>query len=307
MYSPRNNCLNCGKNGHQFKSCTEPIISYGLICFNISMELDITNNIIENYLHNKFLDIEEFNYSNLNNINLIPSYYDKIKILMVRRQHSLNYIEFIRGKYENDMVKLKKMFELMTKTEINNIKEDNFDILWNNLWNETASHKIYMKEYNLSKNKFNELKKNNFNNLLDNMDNIIYDDAEWGFPKGRRNTNENNLDCAIREFCEETKINMNNINVIPRINCMKEDIMGTNLKKYRNVYYMANSNMEVSVSSDNVQHNEIGDIGWFTIPEAIEKIRPYYKEKIKTIHQVYFFIINLINNITNSNTNMITI
>ena len=32
--------------------------------------------------NNKILDINEYNYSNLNNINLISEYYDKIKFLM---------------------------------------------------------------------------------------------------------------------------------------------------------------------------------------------------------------------------------
>ena len=52
MNSPKNNCLNCGKNGHIFKFCSEPIISYGLVCFNINNMLNISSDIIENYLNN---------------------------------------------------------------------------------------------------------------------------------------------------------------------------------------------------------------------------------------------------------------
>ena len=47
-----------------------------------------------------------------------------------------------------------------------------------------------------------------------------------------------------------------------------------------------------------MQLNEIGDIKWFSIPEAIEKIRQYSDTKRKIIHQIYFFIINLIQDIT---------
>jgi ADP-ribose pyrophosphatase YjhB (NUDIX family) len=296
MNSPKNNCLNCGKNGHIFKFCSEPIISYGLVCFNINNMLNITSDIIENYLHNKFVDIENFNLTNLNNISMIPHYYNMIKILLVRRKHSLNYIEFIRGKYEID--KLQKMFTLMTRAEIENIKTVSFDILWNNLWNETSYHKVYMKEYNLSKNKFTALKNNNFYNMLE-CDS--FEEAEWGFPKGRRNMNETNITCAVREFSEETRINIDNFNVLEKINCISEDIMGTNMKKYRHIYYMANMDTEIHISPESVQSNEIGDIGWFTIPEAIEKIRPYYNDKIKMIHQIYFFIINLIADINKNN------
>ena len=297
MNSPKNNCLNCGKNGHIIKQCNEPIISYGLICFNINPMLNISTKSIDKFLHNKFLDIDEFNLSNLNNINIIPEFYNNIKILMVRRKHSLNYIEFIRGKYDTP-IDIQRMFELMTQKEVEMISTLSFDTLWNDLWNETSNYKIYMKEYTVSKNKFNELKKNNFNKMLNSS---VYNDAEWGFPKGRRNMNENNLSCAIREFNEETNIDMSMLNIIERLNCIKEDIIGSNLKKYRHIYYLANSENEFVVSSENVQMNEIGDIGWFTIPEAIEKIRPYNVEKIKIIHQIYFFIINLIVGIKNNN------
>lgn len=298
MNSPKNACLNCGKIGHILKSCPEPIISYGIICFNINQQLNITNTHIESYLYNKFVDINEFNYIHLNNINLIPEYYDKIKILMIRRKHSLNYVEFIRGKYELIYIKNNKIFELMSVDEINKIKTCNFNFLWNELWNETATHKIYMKEYNLSKAKFDELKKNNFYNMLDDMTKFIYSDPEWEFPKGRRNVSEKNLNCAIREFVEETHIDLNNLNILERLNYINEDFVGTNSKNYRNTYYLANTEIELNVSADDVQINEIGDIKWLYIPEAIEKIRPYSDTKVKIIHQIYFFIINLIQDIT---------
>ena len=38
-----------------------------------------------------------------------------------------------------------------------------------------------------------------------------YFEQEWSFPKGRRNFNEFDLDCAIREFEEETNLKENNI------------------------------------------------------------------------------------------------
>jgi 8-oxo-dGTP pyrophosphatase MutT (NUDIX family) len=31
-------------------------------------------------------------------------------------------------------------------------------------------------------------------------------EPEWSFPKGRRKIKENDLDCAVREFCEETQL-----------------------------------------------------------------------------------------------------
>ena len=83
-------------------------------------------------------------------------------------------------------------------------------------------------------------------------------------------------------------------------NPVEEEYIGSNSKAYRHIYYMANSEEELELSKDDVQLNEIGDIGWFTIPEALEKIRPYYDKKIKMIHMIYFFIINMIVDINNN-------
>jgi ADP-ribose pyrophosphatase YjhB (NUDIX family) len=285
----------------------EPIVSYGIICFHIdSMDRYITNKDIETYFYNKFIDIEEYNYMNLDNISQIPEYYDKIKILLIRRKHSLNYIEFIRGKYEISELLNKKLdhniFELMSYDELIKIKTVPFDTLWDDLWKETAKHKAYQKEYKYSKKKFTELQSNDFFGLIDSTT-VKYMDPEWGFPKGRRNSNETNLVCALREFSEETHIDINQLHILERLNCLEEDFVGTNMKNYRHVYYMAHSDNMIEVSNENVQLNEVGDIGWFTIPEALEKIRPYYEEKKKIIHMIYFFIINMIINISTENEN----
>ena len=302
MNSPKTLCLNCGKSGHQFKSCDEPIISYGIVCFNIESDLNISNKSIENYFYNKFIDIEEFNYSNLNNIKLIPHFYDKIKILMIRRKSSMNYIEFLRGKYDpSDKNHLNKLFKLMTRAENIKILNSNFEFLWNELWKETAKSKVYQKEFNLSKLKFEELKENNFYNLLNDDNLSTYIDAEWGFPKGRRNSYEKNIMCAIREFNEETNLDLEHLHILERLNCAEEEYVGTNGINYKHIYYLASSNEEQELTiNNNNQTYEIGDMGWFTIPDAIEKIRSYNDTKIKMIHQIYFFLINLIINIENS-------
>ena len=44
-------------------------------------------------------------------------------------------------------------------------------------------------------------------------------EAEWGFPKGRRNYQETDFECALREFSEETGYSIKNIkNIIYGMN-----------------------------------------------------------------------------------------
>jgi 8-oxo-dGTP pyrophosphatase MutT (NUDIX family) len=42
--------------------------------------------------------------------------------------------------------------------------------------------------------------------MLNNL-NINYEHPEWEFPKGRKNKDESDIECALREFEEETGIN----------------------------------------------------------------------------------------------------
>jgi hypothetical protein len=127
-----NYCINCNKNGHINKSCTEPITSCGLICINIKK---IPIQKIEHFLYNKFIDISDFNYKNLIYLNKIYKYKDDIRFLLIQRKHSLSYIEFIRGRYnEYDINNIKYLFSLMSKDEVNQIKVNNFDYIWEDLW-----------------------------------------------------------------------------------------------------------------------------------------------------------------------------
>jgi ADP-ribose pyrophosphatase YjhB (NUDIX family) len=279
-----NYCTNCGKSGHNNKNCTEPITSCGIICINIK-NLPIKR--LETFLYNKYIDIQDFNYKNLNFLNKLYKYKDDIKFLLIQRKHSLSYIEFIRGRYnDKDINNLTYLFSLMSKSEIENIKNNEFQILWDNLWRKTARNKNFIKELNNSKVKFNYCKKNN---LFDNL-NTTYETPEWGFPKGRRNRFEKNLDCAIREFKEET--NCNNYVLYNRINFIEEVFKGTNNIDYKHIYYLAGSD------SDNIENindiYEIGNIGWYTYDETIRLLRKYDITKIDIVNQIYFFIITVL-------------
>ena len=265
----------------------QPIFSYGIICFNINNKLNINLSKIDKYLSTNFIDVFNYNYKNMQNINHIPLYYDNIKFLMIRRKYSLNYIEFLRGKYDlYNLNKIKQIFKLMTQEEIIKIKNNSFFVLWNELW----EHKVYKREYMNSKKKFDQLKKNNFYNYYSN-----YLEPEWGFPKGRKNNNEKNLDCALREFNEETNINVSDINILERIKFIEEEYKGTDLMNYKHIYYLSSVDNELELN--NVDNYEINAIKWMTLPEIINSVRPYYNIKIKLVYQIYFFIINLIINI----------
>jgi 8-oxo-dGTP pyrophosphatase MutT (NUDIX family) len=293
-------CINCGKNGHNSKKCLCPIISIGIICIKINID-DIDLNTIINYskkIQNKYLfSSDEINKlkklkKKINNFCLNNNYNDIIEYLFIRRKNSLNYVEFIRGKYDiNNLDYIERSINFITVEEKNMIQNNSFSYLWKNLWGEDISNNNT--EFNESNEKFNNLKngmffKKNDITLFFTLDKLIKDsifkftEPEWGFPKGRRNMHEKNINCAKREFNEETGINENLYNIL-NMTPIEETYLATNNLKYRQIYYVAqikNKDTELFIDDNNKNQNiEIGDIRWFKFNDALSIIRDYNIEK----------------------------
>ena len=247
-------CGNCGKIGHIYKHCTDPITSLGIILYRITE-------------HGR-------------------------EYLLVMRKDSLGYVELIRGNYPlDDMEYLKNIFEEMTLTEKERIITNPFSSLWNNLWVEDEEKKAkYQKEFINSEKHFNILKEGieidgeytDIKILVENSTSN-WKKPEWGFPKGRRNLKERDLQCAVREFEEETDISRDAIYVLRCIDPLEEDFMGSNKKYYRHIYYISKLISDIPEPAINselkLQVIEIGDIKWLTLSEALKSIRSYNKEK----------------------------
>ena len=150
-------------------------------------------------------------------------------------------------------------------------------------------------EYKLSKSKFEMFKKgmqiNNtivsFGTIHNNIP-IIYDSPEWGFPKGRRNLYETDMDCAIREFEEETGLNSKQYNILLDVNRFNESFSGSNNIRYKHIYYIAELiDTDIILNPFNKhQLTEIGNINWYKYEECINIIRPYNIEKKNVITKI---------------------
>ena len=199
------------------------------------------------------------------------------------------------GDEEDNLKKLVSMFELMSPEELNMIRNNDLNFLWNNLWKKTSNYKIYQKELKKSENNFNYLKNNK---ILEKLLEItpLYDSPEWGFPKGKRNNFEKNFDCAKREFLEETNINDEDHIILRNLYCINENYVGTNKLNYRHIYYISIADSEMK--ENNYNNNEVGEIRWFNWDDAINIIRPYYTSKIELLNKIFLFAVNSFEDIT---------
>ena len=244
-------CGNCGKEGHIYRRCLSPIMSLGVILYKVDK--------------------------------------GKIKYLMVQRRDTLGFVEFMRGKYNLENEKyIYDLFKIMTENERLNILSYEFDVLWENLWMNKNLKKFH-NEYNNSKKKFNILKKGvvindetvSLNSIHSYVE-ILYQEPEWGFPKGRRNLKEGDLDCAKREFEEESGYRKSEYEIDTSIEPIDELFSGTNNIRYKHIYYIAKSKKDINlyINKDNFnQVTEISNIRWFSYSDASNVIRNYNQEK----------------------------
>jgi 8-oxo-dGTP pyrophosphatase MutT (NUDIX family) len=116
-----------------------------------------------------------------------------------------------------------------------------------------------------------------------------YAEPEWGFPKGRRMKGESDVECAIREFYEETNIPSESYTVLENVS-FTEVFKGTNDVSYKHVYFVAlmkdSKIMNLKQKFTQHQRREISNIGWKTLKECKQITRPHYSERKKMITEL---------------------
>jgi len=249
-----NFCNNCGKAGHVFHTCKHPITSIGLIAFRMND--------------------------------------NQLQYLMIKRKHSLGFVEFMRGKYPvSNYEYLINIFNEMTTYERELIRTSTFAELWSYLWGEQLGVH-YRGEETTSNEKYNILKLGIENNKIKySLETILnkiqstWNDPEWGFPKGRRNFQEKDLHCALREFEEETGYIKTDVHLVQNIIPYEEIFTGSNMKSYKHKYFVCYIDPDIK-PTNRYQETEVGDVKWMSYDECITTIRPYNLEKIAILNKI---------------------
>jgi 8-oxo-dGTP pyrophosphatase MutT (NUDIX family) len=284
---PNGTCNNCGKFGHTFNKCKMPITSFGVIIFRIRPDSG------------------------------------QREYLMIRRKDTLGYVDFLRGKYqvrENDVNRqyILNMFKQMTRTEKERIRTLPFDVLWNELWSSSSSSPInsilsssdsdpvasgftasskYRNEESCSGEKFKKIRSASatepeptlLDSIIDESNQYeSFDEAEWGFPKGRRNYQERDYDCAMREMVEETGFHLKHLKNIKNLLPFEEIFLGSNYKSYKHKYYLMFISYEHTVdhTMNNYERAEVSCMQWKTFDDCLRSIRPYNIEKKRMLYNI---------------------
>lgn len=242
-------CNNCGRKGHLFYQCKMPITSNGIIVFRTVNDKSGTST---------------FEY------------------LMIRRRDTLGYLDFMRGKYS--LYQKSYILNMMNQMTVQEKQ-----LLRNKYYLIRTVDRVY------SKDKLDMLilgiehdgEYYDLLTLLNESDTIEqWTDPEWGFPKGRRNLNESDYNCAIREFTEETGYAKEHLHDLSNMVPVQEVFTGSNYYSYKHKYYIMYMEPENAFAKTSFQKSEVSSIEWKNIEECLQSIRPYNLEKRAMIQKI---------------------
>ena len=182
----------------------------------------------------------------------------------------------------------------MTLLEKQRLLDNDFLTLWYNLWGDCVSNQFRSEEKN-ARDKFDALKEginvgnsiNSFFSLqtLVNSSETKWTEPEWGFPKGRHNNLEKDLNCGLREFEEETGYPSHCVKVVQNVMPWEEIFTGSNYKSYKHKYYLGQIDV-LETPKRRHQETEISKVEWCTYERALALIRPYNVEKLAVLDKV---------------------
>jgi len=300
-------CTNCDSKHHIYKQCHEPVTSWGIIL--------VTFSDLNRPIHDKKIDLCGADMSETQSRVLIESNTDRmivsnayhsIKFLMISRKHSVGYVEFIRGRYKPEKLdQVIYLFKQMMQNEIDKIKlsityEKGFEYLWKDFWGNKADSTYLLNDKRISKINYEMLKIKGVDGPELDLKYIVdtvkaeYDIEEWGFPKGRKNRSETELECAIREFKEESGYTDGDIKLIHEIKPLVEIFNGTNGITYKHVYYVAELMTDIAPKNNitESQRDEIGNIQFMDFTSAIEYIRDYHIPRKVLLEKLFTYYLD---------------
>lgn len=249
--------------GHLYRDCPHPITSFGIICYRVHP------------------------------VTREPEY------LMIQRKDSLSFMEFIRGKFDlHDIDYIRQLLMAMTEEERQMLVTEPFETLWNHVWYQPFMPR-HTNEFDGAKSKFDSLF-TGFQHAgeLVKLDTLLlvspspFTEPEWGFPKGRRKLREEDVSCAVREFCEETGFSDGDIHLVQNTSPFEEIFFGTNRVLYRHTYFLAEFRgpfvERLEVDPTNVgQAREVRALRWFRFEDVLDHIRTHNQERKQLFVQAH--------------------
>lgn len=223
------------------------------------------------------------------------------EVLMVKKRTTYNFEKIVAGAYRIDRRELRTIFSKTTIEEKIEMLEGDFDKNWKKVYHSIPKEKHqYYRKYQAAKEKYDQLLSyDNGNFIRQILENAKSVSTLWDFTKGRKLYNEElSLDTAIREFSEETCLDLRRIMFVPHYH--KKHIVVTNSTSYHSQLFLAiekntiesSNNLPEIYIRDKSQITEITELKWLTLTELTEldvlnRLAPTVKNFMKEVKLNY--------------------
>jgi 8-oxo-dGTP pyrophosphatase MutT (NUDIX family) len=223
------------------------------------------------------------------------------QVLLVRTRVTYNYNAFLFGKYKPfDYDVIQNRLHNMTVDEKVIIMTMNFDKMWFHTWLRIpvgTSEPSFYKFYLSCRSKFDKLISRDGGQKLKYLINRSRSiETGWEIPKGRMEPGETEVNCAVRELCEETGVAHNDYvvlhNIKPICTSHEDESNIYKCKYYVGSYNPIANNKNKHLKLDYTNHNqisEISDVGWFGLKEISHLVAQHrlLKEHCKLALKLY--------------------
>jgi ADP-ribose pyrophosphatase YjhB (NUDIX family) len=185
--------------------------------------------------------------------------------LIHQRRHTYDYCSAVRGQTKISKGFMGCCYSKMTKKEkvlLVNPKL-NFETIWADVW-ASKTRQTRLKETALKRFHISRTPKSYYSTKVTKSSKL-----PWGFPKGKKNGYDHTpLNCALREFEEETKIKLTRSNIVLG-EPIKDVMLGTDSKMYTSYYFIAfslNMPQPIKIANDSTFEKTVScesrDVKW---------------------------------------------
>lgn len=217
--------------------------------------------------------------------------FGEVKFLVYQRRETFEYMEFMKGGWKT-VEDVEMLFRAMSSEERIRIADFTFEELWNDLW-VIQNFRFFKEGFPRSQNKYLSIR-DKIPEILERTTTEITE-PPWGFPKGKKDKySEPNLDCALREFREETGINTKGFIIHRGHMPYNETFRGSNGKLYSTRYYLAETKVEQLPSyyptpwciRKQTVSSEALSVKWMGYPDVLNVLSRTRKNMIRAIYKL---------------------
>lgn len=205
-------------------------------------------------------------------------------VLIMQKRNSHAYYDIVCGRiFRNSDTQ--KLIDELSCAEKRRICKWSFDKLWCSLWTyDSVKRNHWNEDRKIAEEAFKSQREHYLECIAKSQ--THYPLSEFGFPKGRKNFRETSLNCALREFYEETGYDRRKILIPDHSFKITEEFVGSDGVTYNHTYYIGELLTPEALPEIKKDNCEVKNLGWLPLNGLESIFRPYEKSKIGVLEEL---------------------